>query len=96
MHGQCGICVAMKVDSMKQSLSDKRAYLKQVVTCQTTDIRVGFLVSLRHKAFDATRVPPHLNALVGCTVFDVPGDSVSSRHRHRRRSGQPDQTVGHE
>jgi hypothetical protein len=37
-HGQCGICIAMKVDSMKQSLSDKQAYLKQAVACRTTDI----------------------------------------------------------
>ncbi|WP_328452020.1 hypothetical protein [Amycolatopsis sp. NBC_00438] len=70
------ICIEMKVDSMKQPLSDKQAYLKQAVTYQTTDIRIGFLVSLRHKAFDPTGAPPHLSALIGHTVFDVPGDSV--------------------
>lgn len=70
------VCIEMKVDSMKQPLSDKQAYLKQAVTYQTTDIRIGFLVSLRHKAFDPTGAPPHLSALIGHTVFDVPGDEV--------------------
>ncbi|MEH0551000.1 hypothetical protein [Streptomyces sp. B21-101] len=70
------ICIEMKVDSMKQPLSDKQAYLKQAVTYQTTDIRIGFLVSLRHKAFDPTGAPPHLSALIGHTAFDVPGDAV--------------------
>lgn len=70
------ICIEMKVDSMKQPLSDKQAYLKQAVTYQTTDIRIGFLVSLRHKAFDPTGAPPHLSALIGHTLFDVPGDSA--------------------
>jgi hypothetical protein len=32
--------------SMQKSLCDKQAYLKQAVTYQTTDIRIGFLVSL--------------------------------------------------
>lgn len=70
------ICIEMKVDSMKQPLSDRQAYLKQAVTYQTTDIRIGFLVSLRHKAFDPTGAPPHLSALIGHTAFDVPGDAV--------------------
>ncbi|RSN45142.1 hypothetical protein DMC64_20075 [Amycolatopsis sp. WAC 04197] len=70
------ICIEMKFDSMKQPLSDKQAYLKQAVTYQTTDIRIGFLVSLRHKAFDPTGAPPHLSALIDHTVFDVPGDSI--------------------
>lgn len=70
------ICIEMKVDSTKKPLSDKQAYLKQVVTYQTTDIRIGFLVALRHKAFDPTGPPPHLSALIGHTTFDVPGDQV--------------------
>jgi hypothetical protein len=70
------VCIEMKVDSMKQALSDKQAYLKQAITYQTTDIRIGFLVSLRHKAFDPTGAPPHLSALIDHTVFDVPGDSL--------------------
>ncbi|MCM3886700.1 hypothetical protein [Frankia sp. R82] len=74
--GGFSLCIEMKVDSMRQPLSDKQAYLKQAVTYQTTDIRIGFLVSLRHKAFDPTGAPPHLSALIGHTVFDVPGDSV--------------------
>ncbi|GAA2731571.1 hypothetical protein [Actinocorallia aurantiaca] len=74
--GVFSICIEMKVDSTKKSLSDKQAYIKQAVTYQTTDIRIGFLVALRHKAFDPTGPPPHLSALVGHTVFDVPGDPV--------------------
>jgi hypothetical protein len=70
------ICIEMKVDSTKKPLSDKQAYLKQAVTYQTTDIRIGFLIALRHKAFDPTGAPPHLSALIGHTVFDVPGDPV--------------------
>lgn len=70
------ICIEMKVDSTKKSLGDKQAYIKQAVTYQTTDIRIGFLVALRHKAFDPTGPPPHLSALVGHTVFDVPADPV--------------------
>lgn len=69
-----GICIEMKVDLTRKPLSDKQAYLKQAVTYQTTDIRIGFLVALRHKAFDPTGPPPHLAALIGHTMFDVDGD----------------------
>ncbi|RDI25371.1 hypothetical protein [Lentzea flaviverrucosa] len=74
-----GIYIEMKTDSTKKPLSDKQAYLKQAVTYQVSDIRIGFLISLRHKAFDLTGAPPHLSALVGHTVFDVPGDPIA-RH----------------
>ncbi|REH55225.1 hypothetical protein BCF44_101242 [Kutzneria buriramensis] len=70
------ICIEMKVDSTKKPLTDKQAYLKQAATYQATDIRIGFLVALRHKAFDPTGPPPHLSKLIVHTVFDVPGDPV--------------------
>lgn len=74
-----GIHIEMKADSTQIPLSDKQAYLKQAVTYQSSDIRIGFLISLRHKAYDPTGAPPHLSALIGHTAFDVPSDPVA-RH----------------
>jgi hypothetical protein len=55
---------------------DKTAYLKQAVAYQATDVRIGFLVALRTKAFDPTGPSPHLSALFEHTTFDVDGDPV--------------------
>ncbi|MCO5995743.1 hypothetical protein [Actinoallomurus rhizosphaericola] len=70
------IHIEMKVDSTKVPMDDKTAYLKQAVAYQGTDIRIGFLVALRHKAFDPSGPPPHLSALIGHTEFGIEGDSI--------------------
>jgi hypothetical protein len=72
------IHIEMKVDSTQVPMSDKTAYLKQAATYQGNDIRIGFLVALRHKAFPKGP-PPHLKALMGHTKFDIPGD-LEARH----------------
>ncbi|WP_370615178.1 hypothetical protein [Mumia sp. Pv 4-285] len=66
--------IEMKVDYTKRPMSDRTAYLKQAATYQGNDIRIGFLVALRHKAFDQTGPPPHIAALIGHTAFDIDGD----------------------
>ncbi len=73
------IHLEIKVDSTKVSMDDKTAYLKQATAYQGTDIRIGFLVALRHKAFDSSGPPPHLSALIGHTEFNIDGDPVA-RH----------------
>ena len=50
--------------------------VKQAAAYQATDIRIGFLIALRHKAFDPTGPPPHLSELIGHTPFDIIGDAV--------------------
>jgi hypothetical protein len=55
-------------------MSDRTAYLKQAVTYQGNDVRIGFLVALRHKAFDPTGPPPHIKSLIGHTTFDIESD----------------------
>lgn len=73
------INIEMKVDSTRVPIQDKAAYLKQAASYQASDIRVGFLVALRHKAFDPSGPPPHLSALIGHTEFSIEGDPVG-RH----------------
>ncbi|MFK3980566.1 hypothetical protein ACI2K4_09350 [Micromonospora sp. NPDC050397] len=70
------INIEMKVDSTKLPMSDRTAYLKQAAAYQVTDVRIGFLIALRHKAFDPTGPPPHLSELVGHTPFDINEDPV--------------------
>lgn len=55
-------------------MSDKTAYLKQAAAYQVNDIRIGFLIALRHTAFDPTGPPPHLSELIGHVAFDIEGD----------------------
>ena len=66
--------IEMKVDDTKLPMSDRTAYLKQAATYQGNDIRIGFLVALRHKAFDPSGPPPHIKSLIGHTTFDIDGD----------------------
>lgn len=66
--------IEIKVDSTKLPMSDRTAYLKQAVTYQGNDVRIGFLVALRHKAFDQTGPPPHIKSLIGHTTFEVESD----------------------
>ncbi|WP_280343202.1 hypothetical protein [Nocardia neocaledoniensis] len=66
--------IEMKVDDSKLPMNDRTAYLKQAATYEGNDIRIGFLVALRHKAFDPTGPPPHIKSLIGHTAFDIKGD----------------------
>ncbi|MFI8664767.1 hypothetical protein ACIGKR_32610 [Rhodococcus qingshengii] len=70
------IHIEMKVDSTKVPMADKLAYLSQAAAYQVTDIRIGFLVALRHKAFSETGPPPHLSSLISHTTFDIEADPV--------------------
>jgi hypothetical protein len=70
------IHIEMKVDSTKVPMADKTAYLSQAAAYQVSDIRIGFLVALRHKAFAESGPPPHLSTLISHTAFDINGDSV--------------------
>jgi hypothetical protein len=67
------IPIEMKVDDTRVPMSDKAAYLKQAATYQGNDIRIGFLIALRHKAFPKGP-PPHLKSLMQHTAFDIPSD----------------------
>ncbi len=69
------IYVEMKVDSTMVPLNDKTTYLKQAAEYQSTDIRIGFLVALGHKAFDSSGPSPHLSTLIGHTEFSIDGDT---------------------
>lgn len=66
--------IEIKVDSTKLPMNDRTAYLKQAVTYQGNDVRIGFLVALRHKAFDPTGPPPHIKSLIGHTTFEIEND----------------------
>lgn len=70
------IHIEMKVDSTQLPMDDKTAYLKQTAAYQGADVRIGFLITLRHKAFDPSGPPPHLSALIGHTQFDIDGDPI--------------------
>lgn len=68
--------IEIKVDSTHLPIEDRGAYLKQAATYQGNDVRIGFLVALRHKAFDPTGPPPHIKALITHTAFPIDGDPV--------------------
>ena len=68
--------IEMKVDKTTKPLEDKTAYLKQAAAYQVTDVRIGFLVALRLRAFDPTGGPPSLTELIRHVAFDVPADPV--------------------
>lgn len=70
------IYLELKVDATKKTLSDKRAYLNQAATYQATDVRIGFLVALRTKAFPTGGAHPHLVSLFEHATVDVPGDDA--------------------
>lgn len=72
---QFAIHIEMKVDDTQVPMSDKAAYLKQAATYQGNDIRIGFLIALRHKAFPKGP-PPHLKALMQHVAFAIPNDPV--------------------
>ena len=71
-----GLHAELKVDDTKTAMADKTTYVKQAVAYQATDVRIGFLVALRTKAFDPTGPTPHLTSLFEHMTFDVEGDPV--------------------
>jgi hypothetical protein len=71
-----GLHIELKADDTKTAMTDKTAYLKQAVAYQVTDVRIGFLIALRTKAFDSTGPSPHLTSLFEHTTFEVEGDSL--------------------
>jgi hypothetical protein len=68
--------IEMKVDNTQLPMHDRTAYLKQAATYQGNDVRIGFLIALRHKAFDPTGPPPHIKALITHTAMPIHGDPV--------------------
>lgn len=68
------VYLELKVDDTMKPLSEKGAYLNQAVTYQATDVRIGFLVALRVKAFPQAGAHPHLTSLFTHATVDVAGD----------------------
>lgn len=69
------IYLELKVDDTKKPLSEKGAFLNQAVTYQATDVRIGFVVALRVKAFPEAGAHPHLTSLFTHAVVTVKGDA---------------------
>lgn len=78
-YGTFSIYLELKVDHTKKVLAEKKAFVNQAVTYQATDVRIGFLVALRTKAFPPGGAHPHLVSLFEHTSVNVTGDDV---HRH--------------
>lgn len=74
--GGFSIYVELKIDDTQKPLIDKGAYVNQAATYQATDVRIGFLVALRTKAFPKNGAHPHLTSLFAHTFIDVAGDTV--------------------
>ncbi|MEP9394367.1 hypothetical protein ABLE94_19225 [Gordonia sp. VNK1] len=68
------IYLELKADDTKKPLSEKGAYLSQAATYQATDIRIGFVVALRTRAYPTGAPHPHLTSLFTHAVVDVEGD----------------------
>lgn len=73
------VYLELKSDDTMKPLSDKGAYLQQAVTYQATDVRIGFVVALRVKAFPQAGAHPHLTSLFTHATVDVAGDA-EKRH----------------
>ncbi|MGC3952668.1 MAG: hypothetical protein QM804_00160 [Propionicimonas sp.] len=70
------IYLELKVDETKKPLADKGSYVNQAATYQAADIRIGFVVALRTRAFPKNAAHPHLTSLFDHTTVDIAGDSV--------------------
>lgn len=70
------IYLELKIDGTQKPLVDKGAYVNQAATYQATDVRIGFLVALRTKAFPKNAAHPHLTSLFTHTTVDVACDTV--------------------
>lgn len=75
-HNGFSIYLELKIDDTRKPLADKGAYVNQAATYQAVDIRIGFVVALRTKAFPKNAAHPHLTSLFDHTTVDVAGDSV--------------------
>lgn len=73
------IYLELKADDTKKALSAKGAYLNQTATYQATDIRIGFVVALRTRAYPTGAPHPHLTSLFTHEAVDVVGDD-QARH----------------
>jgi hypothetical protein len=69
----------LKADDTMVPVAGKSAYIKQTVTYQATDVRIGFLVVLRLAPPRDKSPAPHLHDYVSHTTVDVPG-SNGERH----------------
>ncbi|RLV55973.1 hypothetical protein D9V41_08735 [Aeromicrobium phragmitis] len=78
-YGGFSVYLELKSDDTMKPLSDKGAYLQQAVTYQATDVRIGFVVALRVKAFPQAGAHPHLTSLFTHATADVAGDA-DKRH----------------
>lgn len=73
------VYLELKSDDTMKALSEKGAYLHQAVTYQATDVRIGFVVALRLRAFPQAGAHPHLTSLFTHATVDVVGDA-EQRH----------------
>jgi len=73
--GSFSVYLELKVDATRKPLAEKGAYLNQAATYQATDVRIGFVVALRIKAFPRAGSHPHLTSLFSHATVDVAGDS---------------------
>jgi hypothetical protein len=69
----------LKADATMVPVEKKSKYIKQTVTYQATDVRIGFLVVLRLAPPRDKGPAPHLRDYVNHTTLDVPGGG-SERH----------------
>lgn len=69
----------LKVDGTTVPVLEKNAYIKQTVTYQATDVRIGFLVVLRLRAPKDKAPSPHLTDYVTHTIVPL-HNSASTRH----------------
>lgn len=75
-YDEFSIFLELKIDATKKPLADIGAYVNQAATYQAADIRIGFLIALRTKAFPKGGAHPHVTSLFTHTTVDVIGDSV--------------------
>lgn len=69
----------LKADATAVPVARKAAYIKQTVSYQASDVRIGFLVVLRLKPSRDKSPSPHLTELVSHAVVHVQGGSLE-RH----------------
>jgi hypothetical protein len=69
----------LKADDTTVPVAEKAAYIKQTVSYQASDVRIGFLVVLRLKPAKDKSPSPHLTELVSHTVLQV---QETSPERH--------------
>lgn len=65
------VYLEIKANDTKVALSDKDAYLEQAAAYQATDIRIGFVVALRHKSLQMWGAQPHITLLVNHMLVDI-------------------------